>query len=532
MRIRLVAYLNCCSLAFLTFFASSVYADDACVSSWTERARLNAQISPTLDSHQQFNAERRLYFTLTRKLAEGNFAAIRAQLKAWQKLGITEVWISPFQEQTVGEMRGQENDHLYWQLDPGSIAEFLGGKPELEKLIREARAYGIEICADIVLDHLGYTQEARMTYKDEQGKQYEERIKFTDREYFRQEFIADDLYERADAARKEPEVFGTMAELGEGRWDLTELATNSAHYGLPVFNHHNPKIFDWLFNSFRLLVDIGIRRFRLDAFKHIPLDFNIHFMNEMSRYARERYGDHLSFIIEHVTSSYEVLSIIAREVRRRVDPEANVVFLDFPKAFELTRLANDLNYGLNDVQDFFENAENHSGEFPFRMFMGDMENHDFMQPITHPYNHKLILLLSDFFGYIPTIIYHGSEQTGQRPELRSHIRGVNGDGELGQMARRLNEAMVEFRMSPGFVRTNWFGSHHDFLHAEKNFGHRRLVLIVNRGERPHDPVHIPGKSVNQVIVNEGTSQIEAHAGGYIVISPSGNTMMLLEVENP
>src|SRR5690606_12676123 len=109
------------------------------------------------------------------------------------------------------------------------------------------------------------------------------------------------------------------------------------------------------------------------------------------------------------------------------------------------------------VREFLDYAEDPANDIPLEMFVGDIENHDFefMKPIHHPFNHKLVLTISDFFGYVPTILYHGSEETGRRAGLRSHIPYVDPRGSLGQYSRQLNDQLSHYRVLPGFRQSTF-----------------------------------------------------------------------------
>src|SRR5690606_1890977 len=121
-----------------------------------------------------------------------------------------------------------------------------------------------------------------------------------------------------------------------------------------------------------------------------------------------------------VTNNYDQLKYLYDRANGEAWPyQPEILFLDFPKAFELTGIASNPGYGLNHFREFVNHREDHDRQFPLQQFVGDITNHDFMPPIANAYNHKLTLALSDFFGHIPTIIYHGDEETGRRKAMRA-----------------------------------------------------------------------------------------------------------------
>lgn len=468
----------------------------------------------------------RLYFIMTRLFADGTLDAIASNIPHLASLGITELWISPVHEQTTMFANGEPNNHMYWPSDPASVAAMLGGWEAFQRLMDIAKQYGIRICLDVVLDQAGFGEKHLMRY-EENGQWTEKWIYASDPAYFRHRQLDPSIYGRLNYASDPAEVIALLRELATQQW----------HPYLPVYNHENPEIYQWLFQSYKAFAQAGVRWMRLDAYKHIPLEFTGRFMREISDYVANISGERMTFLIEHVTNSYEqlrVLNDITHDQTRDQNPE--ILFLDFPKAFELVRLSQDLGYGLNHFRGFIDYRENPAHNFPLAHLVGDITNHDFMPPIPHHFNHQLTLALSDFFGNVPTIIYHGDEQTGKRLEMRAWIPDVNPHGDVGYLSKVLNNALTPYRASPDFNRTIWHTADFDVLVAEKRVGNRSIVMAVSRksetfGNRIYfDRKLRPG--AQSLIFNFGGANIRSadNADHSIDIQFDGQSIAIFEVE--
>jgi len=89
----------------------------------------------------------------------GDFAGMARRLNYLAELGVTTLWMSPFVEQIdhpVGEEAPHWGFHGYWAEHFDRVEPRFGSEEELAALLDAAHALGLEVIADIVINHPGY----------------------------------------------------------------------------------------------------------------------------------------------------------------------------------------------------------------------------------------------------------------------------------------------------------------------------------------------------------------------------------------
>jgi len=467
------------------------------------------------------------YFILTRRFGDGTF---QAQIDALPKLaaqGIEILWISPVHSQTVQEMRGTVNDHGYWPDDPASIDQALGGEGKFDELVARAKEFGIEICLDIVLDHAGYTDQVSMKYQPFGLPAVDEIIKPGDPRFFRTDFIPPHLYNVLDNAKTPEEVIAVWDEISKYQWDN----------GLPVYNHRNEQILDWLYASYRKFIDKGVRVFRIDAAKHLPPEFLIRFMNFMSLYAGAKYGAELTFVIEFLTPRYEVLDAVSDHIRKHMlNQKTKVYFLDFPAAFKFREVIFNRDRPFTELQGFNEAREHNGHSLEFYVPM--LEDHDFLTPFTTRFGSVVAHLLGGFFSLHPVAQYHGGEVGGNRTTNRPQIDAIDADGEVGKAVTAMTGFLEPLRWTPDFAATDFHYVNGDTILVSKRINGKALVLYVHRGDNPLNldaPIAKHGENAHKLEMiysyGEGEAAMSAKiANGRINIQSRGQVVTLFTVQ--
>jgi glycosidase len=163
----------------------------------------------------------------------GDLAGVMSRLDYLQQLGITTLWLSPLQMNRPMRFFDQQAYHGYWIWDFFSIDPRFGTMAELKALRAEMRRRGMKLIMDVVVNHAGYN---------------------------------------APMAEKMPHLFHQTPEIKN--WDDQREREENRIYGLPDFAS-NLGVVKFFFLSVArfLLSEFSPDGFRLDAVRHVPLDF-------------------------------------------------------------------------------------------------------------------------------------------------------------------------------------------------------------------------------------------------------------------
>lgn len=95
-----------------------------------------------------------------RRFQGGDLVGLRARLPYLKALGVTHIWMTPVARQVPGLVGdGAEATaayHGYWPLDLRGVDPHFGNETDLREMVGAARAQGIGVVLDVVVNHFGY----------------------------------------------------------------------------------------------------------------------------------------------------------------------------------------------------------------------------------------------------------------------------------------------------------------------------------------------------------------------------------------
>lgn len=177
----------------------------------------------------------------------GDIEGIIKKINYLENLGITALLLSPFNDNRDLEFFGSYGFHGYWIKDFYKIEEHFGVEKDLKKLSDALKSKGIKLIIDIVLNHVEWDAELK----------------------------------RSNA--------GWFNDKGDIKnWNLQEEVESGNMGGLPDFNQNNPEVYDYLLNMTKYWIKkSGCSGIRLDAVKHVPINFWKKFIRDINDFAVE-----------------------------------------------------------------------------------------------------------------------------------------------------------------------------------------------------------------------------------------------------
>lgn len=163
----------------------------------------------------------------------GDLQGVIDRLDWVQALGFDTIWLSPISKMRTEKWHGYGAFHGYWTWDVGALEPRFGDELLLAKLRRELDRRGMKLILDLVLNHVGPDAPLLTQHPDW-------------------------LHRRG----------------GVTDWnDPVQLVMNDVH-GLPDLATEKPEVFAWLSAGARRWLELARPDgFRLDAVKHLPLEF-------------------------------------------------------------------------------------------------------------------------------------------------------------------------------------------------------------------------------------------------------------------
>ncbi|HEY1087505.1 MAG TPA: alpha-amylase family glycosyl hydrolase, partial [Archangium sp.] len=163
----------------------------------------------------------------------GDLTGLITRLDWIRDLGFDTVWLSPIFSMRTSKWHGFGAFHGYWTYDLGALEPRFGDELLLAQLRRELDRRHMKLYLDVVLNHVGPD---------------------------------------APLVTQHPDWFHRRG--GVTDWnDATQLVMNDVH-GLPDLATEKPEVFEHLRRSAQKWIDLAKPDgFRLDAVKHLPLDF-------------------------------------------------------------------------------------------------------------------------------------------------------------------------------------------------------------------------------------------------------------------
>ncbi|MFE1646822.1 pullulanase-type alpha-1,6-glucosidase [Microbacterium sp. P01] len=235
----------------------------------------------------------------------GDIAGLRSQLDYIKGLGTTAIWLTPsFKNRPVQGVGANVSAgyHGYWITDFTQIDPHLGTNADLEALIDEAHAMGIDIYFDIITNHTadvisyqegeyGYIDQATEPYRDADGNVFDPAT-YAGTDTFpatdpATSFPYTPVIAPADADIKVPAWLNDPT-LYHNRGDSTysgESTTFGDFSGLDDLMTENPAVVDGFVDVYQDWIDLGIDGFRIDTAKHVNFEFWEQWTTEVLDYA-------------------------------------------------------------------------------------------------------------------------------------------------------------------------------------------------------------------------------------------------------
>lgn len=175
----------------------------------------------------------------------GDWQGLIDKLDYLADLGVTTLWISPLQEQ-IRDFFGKDGFHGYWPKDYTKPEPSFGDVEKLRELVDKAHEKGLKVLVDLVVNHMGYS--APMT--------------------------------------QDPAYHDWFHHEGDANLTLQWNMEKGKLSGLPDFAQENPVVSRWLIDQCKAWIDkADIDGFRLDAVRHVPIDFWKRFSAEIHAHA-------------------------------------------------------------------------------------------------------------------------------------------------------------------------------------------------------------------------------------------------------
>lgn len=223
----------------------------------------------------------------------GDLAGLREQLDYVEGLGTTAIWLTPsFQNRPVQGTGADASAgyHGYWVTDFTQIDPHLGTNAELEALIDDAHARGIDVYFDIITNHTAdvidyaegeydYVDQDTAPYTDAAGEEFDP-ADFAGTDDFPEldpatSFPYTPVVDPADADVKVPAWLNDVTKY-HNRGNSTysgESTTYGDFSGLDDLMTEDPEVVDGFVDVYNGWVDLGVDGFRIDTAKHVNFEF-------------------------------------------------------------------------------------------------------------------------------------------------------------------------------------------------------------------------------------------------------------------
>ncbi|WP_456788130.1 pullulanase-type alpha-1,6-glucosidase [Cellulomonas sp. P5_C5] len=223
----------------------------------------------------------------------GDLAGLHDKLDYIEGLGTTAIWLTPSFKNRPVQGSGADVSagyHGYWITDFTQIDPHLGTNAELEALIADAHARGIDVYFDIITNHTAdvidyaegqydYVDKATSPYTDAAGTVFDPDT-----------YAGTDTFPATDPATSFPytpvidpedadvKVPGWLNDptLYHNRGNSTysgESTTYGDFSGLDDLMTENPAVVDGFVDVYNQWVDLGVDGFRIDTAKHVNFEF-------------------------------------------------------------------------------------------------------------------------------------------------------------------------------------------------------------------------------------------------------------------
>ncbi|AKF82971.1 glycosyl hydrolase [Myxococcus fulvus 124B02] len=214
----------------------------------------------------------------------GDLRGVIDRLDGLKALGVRTVWLSPVFQMRTDKFHGYGAFHGYWVEDFGRVEPRFGDEALLKELSSELRRRDMRLVLDVVLNHVG--NETRLT-------------------------------------REKPEWFHGLGPIKNWQ-DPRELVMRDVH-GLPDLAVEQEEVYQHLLShSLKWVDSVKPAGFRLDAVKHLPMDFWARYNDDVRAHA----GKDFLLLGELLDGDPVLLARVMKEGRFGT-------MFDFPLAFGL-----------------------------------------------------------------------------------------------------------------------------------------------------------------------------------------------------
>lgn len=228
----------------------------------------------------------------------GDLRGLIDRLDYVEGLGTTAIWLTPsFKNvpvQGVGTDDVSAGYHGYWTVDFTQIDPHLGTNAELDELIAEAGARGIDIYFDIITNHTAdvityspeeytYVFKADRPYTDAAGNPFDPAdhagaATFPELDpatsFPRVPVVPPGLEDvKQPAWLNDVTLYHNRGNIGDSQWDDPEAATYGDFFGLDDLMTEHPAVVQGFVDVYEYWVDRGVAGFRIDTAKHVNTEF-------------------------------------------------------------------------------------------------------------------------------------------------------------------------------------------------------------------------------------------------------------------
>ena len=177
----------------------------------------------------------------------GDLAGVQQRLPHLEAMGVTRLWLSPIFTSRQEPFHSHGAFHGYWVEDLDGIEGRFGGRRALRRLARAAARADIDLVLDMVYNHVSFD---------------------------------------SPMLRRHPDWFHDEPSIAD--WDDPEELVRGQVHGLPDLAQERPAVYAYLRDrSLQWATEAGAGGFRIDAVRHLPLDF----LHQLSADLKEGLGE-------------------------------------------------------------------------------------------------------------------------------------------------------------------------------------------------------------------------------------------------
>ncbi len=438
----------------------------------------------------------------------GDLQGLIEKLDYIRSLGVTEIWVSPLNDNINTMAYASAPYHGYWPHDFKRIEEHFGDWKTFQRLVKEARKRGMCIIVDYAPNH------SNPSNAGEYGALYDNGTK-----------VADYLHD-AQKAVINPYT-GSKEYIYHHNGDISQwfgFQLKYANlYGLADFNQHNPWVDRYLKDGAELFLREGACGFRIDAVKHMDrgwletLYLDLYSKSSTPLFIYGEYYNTQPDRTDDLYSFYQYSNVTS--------------LLSIPIRGEL---ANTFAYG-GSLEELAKDLQEYYSTFVYpNKAVNFLDSHDLvrflnMNPSKNRFHMALALTMT--LPGIP-VIYYGDE---------SYLVSKDGKGDPYNrpmmVFNNTTEAARIIRTLAGLRKTNDALAYGDFktLHAEyalwafrRDFGNHSILVVVNKRSDKELTIPLDWPDGTYTDVINGVS-MNVSGGNATVVSP-GNSILVFHRE--